>query len=106
MSSPTLAPGTLVFKGTRIPVDLVADGRRDSGGLSDVGKGNDCCRAVVPAGVSAARAPQPPPLAGEEAAEEEILPPEQSAHGHMRFLIDECLHESLAGLARFRSASA
>jgi hypothetical protein len=24
----------------------------------------------------------------------------------MRFLIDECLHESLAGLARFRSASA
>lgn len=106
VSDPEIMRGTPVFKGTRIPVDLVADmlaqgatGRGDSRRVPNPEQGKTCYRTSVHAGIPSTRTPQPPPLAGEEGARSKILSSEHPSQECMRFLIDECLHESLLGVA-------
>jgi predicted nuclease of predicted toxin-antitoxin system len=56
--------------------------------------------------ISAARAPGPPALDDKKPAGHPDLPVEQSAPDGIKFLIDECLHESLVGVAHRAGAMA
>jgi hypothetical protein len=99
--------GTPVFKGTRIPVDLVA-GRLAQGcnsgrhyrRLSNAEPGEDRHRTTVHARVSRAWPPGLPALAEEKGPGPETLSTEYFRSKCMRFLTDECLHESLVGVAQ------
>jgi uncharacterized protein (DUF433 family) len=79
VSDPEIMRGTPVYRGTRIPVDLVADMLAQGAtaeeildGLSKLEQGKDRHRADVYACVSTARTPQLPSLAAEKGARQEI----------------------------------
>ena len=106
VSDPDIMRGTPVFKGTRIPVDLVADMLALGATADEILEGYPSLDRekimIAPMYMRAfpRRGPHPPALAREKAAGEEVLPTEQSAVDRMRFLIDECLHLSLVELAQ------
>lgn len=103
-SDPDIMRGTAVFKGTRIPVDLVAymlsQGATAEENLKAIQpqQEKDRHRAAVHARLPTEGAPQAPSL-GDEGPRREIFCTELFAQECMRFLIDECLHESLVRVA-------
>ena len=80
VSDPEIMRGTPVFKGTRIPVDLVADMLAQGAtaeeileGYPTLSKEKIAIGTAVHACVPTAGTPQPPSLAGEKGARQEIL---------------------------------
>ena len=105
VSDPEIMRGTPVFKGTRIPVRLIADMLAQGATAEEILEGYPTLSkekiAHVPLYMRAfPRRGRPSRLPWQETEPRrpEILSTEHSAQGCMRFLIDECLHESHAGL--------
>jgi len=106
VSNPEIMRGTPVFKGTRIPVDLVADMLSQGASAEEILEGYPTLSkekiAMAPLYVRAfprRGRPSRRPWQGKRARGRKSCPLELSAQGCMRFLIDECLHESLVGVA-------
>src|SRR5438477_494428 len=99
VNDPGIMCGTPVFKGTRIPVDLVADMLAQGATAEEILEGYPTLNkekiAVAPLYMRAfpwRGRPIRRPWQGEKCEAPEILPIEHSAQECMRFLIDECLH--------------
>ena len=108
-SDPEIMHGTPVFKGTRIPVDLVADMLAQGATSEEILEGYPTLSkekiALAPLYMRAfprRGRPSRRPWHGKTVRAAEILSAEHSAQECMRFLIDECLHESLVGSCSWR----
>ena len=106
VSDPEIMRGTPVFKGTRVPVDLVADMLAQGAAMEDILEGYPTLSkeriAMAPLYMRAfprRGRPSRYPWQGKKARGRRSFALVYSAQGCMRFLIDECLHESLVGIA-------
>ena len=106
VADPEIMGGAPVFKGTRIPVDLVADMLAQGATSKEILEGyptlNKEMIAFAPRYMRAfprRGRPSRRPWRGEKARGRKSFPLKLSAWECMRFLIDECLHESLVGVA-------